>query len=340
LANQKIRIGFVPLNDCAPIVLAHELGVFQKYDLQVELSREPGWATIRDKMVYGQLEAAHALAGMVFAATLGLGSIAQPCLTALVLNLNGNAITVSSRLWELGSRVSFHTALKNQCNGEERPTFGMVSPVSSHHFILRKWFEQHSISAEHDVRVVVVPPPQMVANLQAGHLAGFCVGEPWNSVAVLSKIGVCAATSTAIFPDHIEKVLMVSQSFAERHHEQHIKLIMALMETCAFCQNPSNRAQVAGTLSQKRYLNVSIQAVRYGLDGKLGRETHPPFLTFSGLSANEPGFDKAEWVLRQLMKCGVLSDPALVRKLSIAKCFRPDLYHEAVRLGSPGNSST
>lgn len=329
MANQKIRLGFVPLNDCAPIVLAHELGLFSKYGLQVELSREPGWATVRDKLAYGQLDAAHALAGMVFAATLGLGSIVQPCLTGLVLNLHGNAITVSSRLWRLAAESSFHDVLKNECSEQHRPAFGIVSSVSSHHFILRKWLEQQAVSPEHDVRVVVVPPPQMVANLEAGHLDGFCVGEPWNSVAILAGAGVCAATSAALFPGHVEKVLMVRQSFAEAHHERHIGLISALIEACEFCSEPANRGQIAKTLSHKRYLNTSVRAIRSGLNGQLGKRNVAEFLIFAGENANEPGFDKAEWVLRQMIGSGMLN-PAQVRKVSIAKCFRPDLYHEAV----------
>jgi ABC-type nitrate/sulfonate/bicarbonate transport system substrate-binding protein len=331
LPNQKIRLGFVPLNDCAPIVFAHELGLFSKYGLQVELSREPGWATVRDKVAYGQLDAAHALAGMVFAATLGLGSIVQPCLTGLVLNLHGNAITVSSRLWKLAAESSFHDVLRNERSEQHRPTFGIVSPVSSHHFILRKWLEEHAVSPRHDVRIVVVPPPQMVANLEAGHLDGFCVGEPWNSVAILRGAGVCAATSAGLFPGHVEKVLMVRQSFAEAHHEEHILLISALIEACEFCHDPANRDQVAKTLSHKRYLNTSVRAIRSGLNGDIGKGTGAEFLIFAGANVNEPGFDKAEWVLRQMIGSGILSDPAKIRKLSIAKCFRPDLYHESAR---------
>jgi ABC-type nitrate/sulfonate/bicarbonate transport system substrate-binding protein len=179
LNAHKLRVGFVPLTDCAPLVMAEDLGLYQKYGLDVRLHRELGWATIRDKIIYGELDAAHAVAGMPFAATLGLGSVKCDCLTGLVLNLHGNALTLSTPLAQQG--VTDGASLRAeliQLRGERTLTFGIVSPVSSHHFLLRTWLSAAGINPDRDVRIVVVPPPQMVANLKSGNLDGCCVGEP------------------------------------------------------------------------------------------------------------------------------------------------------------------
>ena len=220
---RKLRVGFVPLTDCAPLVMAHELGLFRKFGLNVALSRELGWATIRDKIIHGELEAAHATIGMPMAATLGLGSIACDCLTALVLNLHGNAITLADELWKRGVRDG--KTLRDEIHLSRREkifTFGVVHTFSSHNFLLRDWLTAAGIHPDRDVRIVVVPPPQMVANLKGGNLDGFCAGEPWNSVAVQARVGWCVAASAELAPGPPEKVLMVRQDFAGQCDELHL----------------------------------------------------------------------------------------------------------------------
>ena len=157
LKSKPLRVGYVPLIDCAPFVIAQELGLFSKYDLNVVLSRQPGWATIRDKILYGDLEAAHALAVMPFAATLGLGSIRSECITGLVLNLHGNAITLSQELRQRGVRDARSLRAEIERNRERRIyTFGVVFQWSSHHFLLRHWLSAGGIDPDKDVRIVVV----------------------------------------------------------------------------------------------------------------------------------------------------------------------------------------
>ena len=222
--------------------MAHELGWFKQCGLNVVLSRELGWATIRDKVIHGELEAAHTVAGMPVAATLGLGSIACECLTALVLNLHGNAITLSSDLWKRGVRDG--NSLREEIarsRHEKVFTFGVVYPFSSHNFLMRDWLKRAGIRPDRDVRIVVVPPPQMVANLKAGHLDGFCAGEPWNSVAVQSRAGWCVAASAELAPCHPEKVLMVRRDFAEKRESEHLALAAALLDACEFCDAPENQ---------------------------------------------------------------------------------------------------
>jgi len=292
--------------------MAHELGLFKKFGLNVALSRELGWATIRDKIIHGELEAAHAVAGMPVAATLGLGSIPCDCLTALVLNLHGNAITLSNDLWKRGVRDG--KTLREEINRSRREkvfTFGVVYPFSSHNFLLRDWLTAAGIHPDRDVRIVVVPPPQMVANLKAGNLDGFCVGEPWNSVAVQSRAGWCVAASAELAPGHPEKIFMVRRDFSEKRDAEHIALIAALLEACEFCDVPDNREEIIATLAQPAYVNVPASALRRGFSADFdfghGDVRHiTNFNVFHRHNANEPSSDKAEWILQRLRASGLL----------------------------------
>src|SRR6266852_236561 len=205
---RPLRLGFVPLCDCAPLVMAQELGLFEKHGLKIHLSREPGWATLRDKIIYNELDAAHALAPMVFAASLGLGAVQTACVSGLVLNLNGNAITLAQSLH--AACASKGETLKEHVRRRDEPLIlGIPFLYSSHHFLLRAWLRSQGLTPGREVQLVVVPPPQMPFNLRAGHLDGYCVGAPWNSVAQLGGFGWRAASSRDIAPQHPEKVLMV-----------------------------------------------------------------------------------------------------------------------------------
>jgi ABC-type nitrate/sulfonate/bicarbonate transport system substrate-binding protein len=340
-----LRLGFVPLTDCAPLVIASELGIFRKYGINVVLSRELGWATIRDKIIYRELDAAHAVAGMPFAATLGLGSIRCDCVTALMLNLHGDAITLSNELWKRGVRDG--TSLRDEImrsRGRRLCTFGVVYPFSSHNFLLRDWLTASGINPERDVRLVVVPPPQMAANLKAGHLDGFCAGEPWNSVVVESGAGWCVAASAELDPGHPEKVLMVRREFAGKRHEEHLALVAALLDACEFCADPENRHEIVAILSRPEYVGVPAALLRRGFDGKFdfgqGRfRTVPDFNVFYRDDSNEPSGDKAAWVLQHLRDRGLCREPAALNFALGRSVFRLDLYEQAVRLrGLPRSS--
>ena len=335
LAPRVLRIGFVPLTDCAPIVMAKELGLFVKYGLRVELSRELGWATVRDKIVYGELDASHALAAMPLAATLGLGSAAVECLTALVLNLNGNAITLSNDLWKRGVRDghSLREAIRS-ARRERVFTFGVVFPFSSHRHLLRKWLCNHGIDPERDVRVVTVPPPQMAANLKAGNLDGFCAGEPWNSVAVQARAGWIAATSVELEPEHPEKVLMVRRDFAEHRKPDHCSLLMALREACEFCDQPANHAEIARTLARPEYVGVTAEILAHGLSGSLdcghgSLRRLDDFLVFHRNQANDPSTDKAAWSFELVRASGLCPNPTDLNFALCRKVYRADIFREA-----------
>jgi ABC-type nitrate/sulfonate/bicarbonate transport system substrate-binding protein len=339
--QQPLRLGFVPLTDCAPLVMAQELGLFRKYGLRVILSRELGWATIRDKVIYGELDAAHAVAGMPFAATLGWGSIPCDCLTALVLNQHGNAITLSTDLWRRGvcdgATLRQEICSQRARGGEKTFTFGAVSSFSSHYFLLRQWLETSGIPVGRNVRIVVVPPPQMAAHLKAGHLDGFCVGEPWNSAAVQAQDGWVVATSAELAPGHPEKVLMVRRDFAEQRPEEHLALVAALLDACKWCDAPENREQLVATLTRPDYVSASAVALWRGLEGRLdcghGRvRTVPDFLLFHRDNANEPSAGKAAWVLQHLRNSGLCPNPSLLNAGLGRQIFRADLFDQAVQL--------
>lgn len=341
--QRKLRVGFVSLTDCAPLVMAHELGLFRKFGLNVELSRELGWATIRDKVIHGELEAAHAVAGMPVAATLGLGSIKCDCLTALILNLHGNAITLSEELWKSGVRDG--ATLRGEINRLRREktfTFGVVYSFSSHNFLLRDWLTASGIHPDRDVRIVVVPPAQMIGNLQAGNLDGFCAGEPWNSVAVQARAGWCVATSAELAPGHPEKVLMVRRDFAENYDAEHIALVSALLEACKFCDAPGNREEITTTLAQPDYLNVSSAILRRGFSpefdfGHGKKRAIANFNVFHRHNANVPSADKAAWILQRLRVSGLCADASALDTELSQRVFRKDIFDRAVSLNKPAN---
>lgn len=337
LLARPLRVGFVPLTDCAPLVMAQELGLFRKFGLRVQLSRELGWATVRDKIIYGELDAAHALAAMPLAATLGLGSVACDCLTALVLNLHGNAITLSQELWKQGVRDG--ATLREEINKTRREkifTFGVVSPFSSHRHLLRQWLAAHGIDSERDVRLVVVPPPQLVANLKAGNLDGFCCGEPWNSVAVQARAGWIVAASAELDPGHPEKVLMVRRDFAVKREPEHLALVAALLAACEFCSRPENAAEIATTLAQPEFVGVPAEILQRSLNGEcdFGNGVTRPvrdFFTFHHNDANEPSGEKAAWVLQLMRASGLCAAPAALNFALSRRVFRADIFEQARR---------
>jgi len=333
--RRTLRLGFVPLNDCAPIIVAHEKGFFAERGLNVSLQRELGWATVRDKIIYRELDAAHALAAMPLAATLGLGSIRADCVTAIVLNLNGNAITLSENLWTLDVRDG--ATLREEIarvRHERLLTFGVVNRFSSHYHLLRKWFQLNNISESH-VRIVVLPPSQMDANLAHGNLDGFCVGEPWNSVAVRAGTGWVAATSVEIDEGHPEKVLMVRADFAERNKSEHLAVISALHEACAFCDQPANAGEVAEILARPGYVGIPAEEIRAGLNGnfRFGHEKSElrnNLCVFHRDGANEPTLARAVWTMELVRRSGICEEPSALNRHLAQKVFRTEIYKEAI----------
>jgi ABC-type nitrate/sulfonate/bicarbonate transport system substrate-binding protein len=229
--------------------------------------------------------------------------------------------------------------------GKRLFTFGVAFPFSSHNFILCEWLRAAGIEPQVDVEIVTVPPPQMFPNLRAGNLDGYCVGEPWNSLAVLRRAGWCVATSAELAPLHPEKILLVRRDFAEEREADHLALVAALIEACEFCDRPENRERVMETLAQPEYLDVPIRALRMSMNGTFdfghGRiKKDADFNVFSLHGANEPTTEKGEWVLQQMCASGALKDPTLIRPDSIAGLFRADIFHRANQLIKNNNHQT
>ncbi|MBV8223952.1 MAG: ABC transporter substrate-binding protein [Verrucomicrobia bacterium] len=203
-----IRIGYVPLMDAAPLIAADALGYFEQTGLRVSLEEELGWGSIRERIVYGELDAAHAPGGLLFSILLGIDAPPRSVQTDLVLNLQGNAITLSRRVWQKGVTDAESLRMMIRSEAPHKPKFAVVSPYSSHIFLLQKWLRTAGIDPEADVRTTILPPPLVVEHMQEGYIDGFCAGEPWNSVAALGGDGWIAATSASLAPGHPEKILV------------------------------------------------------------------------------------------------------------------------------------
>lgn len=346
---QPLRIGFIPLSDCAPLLVAKEKGFFERHGLDVVLIREPSWANVRDKVALGALDAAHMLAPMPLAATLGAGGWKKPQVTAIALSLNGNAVTVSTALWNrlldlepTLNEVRHETAnVLRRLIGADRKagraplTFATVFPFSSHQLQLRYWLASAGIDPDRDVNLVVVPPPQMVERLQAGEIDGFCVGEPWNSLAVLRGIGRILITGYEIWNNRIEKVIGVNRDWAERNPAIHKSMVMALIEAAEWLDRPENRLEGVQLIARPDYIGAeAAEAIHYGMLGTVrygsasNPEHCPDFHVFSRYCASFPWRSQAEWYLSEMRRWRLIDQDTDIS--AVADCvYRVDLYREA-----------
>jgi two-component system, oxyanion-binding sensor len=334
---RPLCIGFLPLNDCAPLIMARELGLFTKYGLDVQLKREASWSIIQDKIVYGALDAAHAPAAMPFAVNLCTQTPRVTCVTGLILNLQNAAIAVSQDLWK---RVGKDPAgLRDEIlrlRGKKTFTFASVFQYSSQHFLLRQWLRSVGVNPDRDVRIVMVPPTQMFPNLKLGYLDGFCAGEPWTSVAVEAGAAWCVATSAELAPLHPDKALVVRRAFAEQRANEHIRLLAALIEACAFCDRQENREHVCKTIAHPSYVNAPPSCLRPSLSGRaeFGEARTEPLrdlLIFARYRANEPAADRANWIVHKLVEMRAVKE-SMLQSAVIHEVFRPDIFYEARQL--------
>lgn len=348
LEKTEVRLGFIPLTDCAPLIVALEQGFFARYGLEVTLSREPSWANIRDKICFEMLDGGQMLAGMPLAATLGAESFVQPMVTAFTMSLNGNAITVSKTLHErmgqadpqameqmpLGARALRKLIEECKSQGERPLRFAMVFPSSSHNYLLRYWLASAGIDPDRDVVISVIPPPQMVAHLRAGLIDGYCVGEPWNTLAVEEGIGRVLISSYEIWNNHPEKVFAVTRAWAEAHPNTHRAILMALIQAAIWLDAPGNREQAARLLARPEYVNAAESSLRAGILGRFRyhrddvEKSMPDFHVFHRYAANFPWISHAEWIICQMLRWGQLAGPIDVKRAA-AGVYRPDLYRQA-----------
>ncbi len=358
LEKSDLALGFVPLTDCAPLVVAKEKGYFEQRGLDVELSRESSWANIRDKVSVGMLDGAQMLAGMPLASACGLDTSA-PMITGLSLDLNGNGITVSNELYErlvesgspdletpLGSAIALKQVIEAHHDAGGKPlVFATVFPYSSHNYLLRYWMGSVGIDPDRDVRLTVVPPPQMVNYLRAGVISGFCVGEPWNTQAVTAGLGHTLAASYDLWNNHPEKVFGVSWTWAAENPNTHKAVLSALLQAAAWIDEQHNRSEVCEILSQGRYVNTPADLLEMSMTGTFRFATdappraRPDFNVFNRYAANFPWRSHAVWFLTQMLRWGQLAEPQNLRRIA-EKVYRPELYREvAASLGMPSGSA-
>jgi nitrate/nitrite transport system ATP-binding protein len=314
LEQTTVNIGYIPLTDCAPLIIAKEKGFFAKYGIeQVNLSQEASWDAIAERVVSGELTAAQMVAGMPLALTLGMnGQPSTPISVPLVLSRNGNAITLSTKLSERG--IHSLQTLKAAINGQEpKITLGIVHSCSMHNLMLRYWLASGGIDPDLDLNLVVIPPQAMVSRLKSGQIDGFCVGEPWNTQAIQEGIGFVIATDLDIWAGNPEKVLGFTDSWVQQHPNTHMAIVQAILEACEYCDEPRHREEIVTLLAQN--LNIPPQYIRPGLIGPFDRggNTSPEFLPryhqFHVENANCPRRVEGLWVLTQLARWGITPFP-------------------------------
>ena len=316
LEQTTVNIGYVPLTDAAPLMIAKEKGFFAKYGIeQVNFSQEASWDAIADRIVSGELHAAQMVTGMPLALTLGMnGRASTPISVPLVLSRNGNAITLSTDLYKKGIRTlqNLKAAIRTTTI-ERKLTIGIVHECSMHNLMLRYWLASAGIDPDTDLDLVVIPPQQMVDRLRAGEIDGFCVGEPWNTQAVQAGIGFVIATDLDIWAGNPEKVLGFTEAWVQQHPNTHSAIVRAVLEACEYCDEPRHRKEILTLLS--RNLNISPQAISPGLIGPFDRggntlpEVLPRYHQFHVENANCPRRVEGLWILTQLARWGITPFP-------------------------------
>ncbi|WP_019904332.1 CmpA/NrtA family ABC transporter substrate-binding protein [Methylobacterium sp. 77] len=336
----RLALGYVPLVDAAGLIAAAELGFAKAEGLTLDLVREPSWATLRDKLALGHLDGAHILAPLAIASTLGLSGPQTRLRVPMALNLNGNAVTLSRPLWEAmeldGDEVDAVAAafarIAERRAGEGRPlTLGTVHPFSSHTYQLRIFAERGGLDLDATTRLVVIPPPQIAEALRRELIDGFCVGSPWNSVAVAEGYGRIAVLGSELMPDCPEKVLALPESEAERC----APLVRALDRAGRWCADPGNGAELAALLAREAYLGVPAPLLERALRGDVivdpdgSRRRDSRFVRF-GEPAHRPDPAHADWCIDQALRAGQLTATDDIRAAARA-VYRPDLFDAALQ---------
>ncbi|WGS17292.1 CmpA/NrtA family ABC transporter substrate-binding protein [Bradyrhizobium sp. ISRA463] len=340
-----LRIGFIPLVDAAALIVAADKGFTAAEGLDVTLVREVSWSNVRDKLNIGLFDAAHLLAPVAIASSLGLGHVKVPIAAPFNLGLNGNAITVSPALYAalmeeidgdrvdpmVTSRALARLVAKRRKSGAEPLTFGMTFPFSTHNYQLRFWMAAGGVDPDEDVQLVVLPPPYMVDSLANGHVDAFCVGAPWNSIAVDRGIGHILHFAADILLSAAEKVLAVRQNWSEKHSDVVAALLRAHLRAAEFIEDPQNRSEVASILAQPERIGVDASVIQRTLDGRLKvspdgtiRESRR-YLLVGREAVARPDPAQAAWLYAQMVRWGQAPFKQDALKAAMA-VFRPDLY--------------
>jgi len=336
--KKEVRIGFIPLTDCSSVVMAAVNEFDKKYGIRIIPSKEASWAAVRDKLVNGELDAAHVLYGLVYGVHLGIGGPKKDMAVLMNLNHNGQAITLSNQLKEKGA-VDGASLKKLIATDKREYTFAQTFPTGTHAMWLYYWLAAHDINPFKDVKTITVPPPQMVANMRVGNMDGFCVGEPWNNRAIMDRIGFTAVTTQDIWTDHPEKVLGTTADFVAKNPNTARALTAAIIEAGRWIDaSLANRRKTAETVASKAYVNTDMDVI---LERMLGRYSNGlgkswddrNYMKFYNEGAvNFPYLSDGMWFLTQHKRWGLLKgDPDY---LAVAKSInRIDLYKQAAAAG-------
>jgi nitrate/nitrite transport system substrate-binding protein len=331
--KQEVTIGFLPLTDCASIVMASTLGLDKKYGIKIVPSKETSFAGVRDKVINGELDAAAFLYGLVFGVQLGVGGRKTDMASLMTLNRNGQAITLSSQLAQKG--VIDGSTLAALMKREKREyTFAQTFPTGTHAMWLYYWLAANGINPLTDARSVTVPGPQMVANMRIGNMDGFCAGEPWNARAIADKIGFTVATSQDIWKDHPEKVLGTTAKFVEQNPNTARAMVAAVLEASRFIDaSISNRQKTATTIATRAYVNTDESVIAGRMQGHytngLGKtwDDPDPMRFFEDGAVNFPYLSDGMWFMTQQKRWGLLREHP--DYLAVAKKVnRIDVYRQ------------
>ncbi|MDA7415054.1 CmpA/NrtA family ABC transporter substrate-binding protein [Xenophilus arseniciresistens] len=332
--KEEVRIGFIPLTDCASVVMASVLGIDKKYGVKIVPSKEASWAGVRDKLVNGELDFAHVLYGLVYGVHLGIGGPKKDMAVLMTLNNNGQAITLSKKLADKGA-VDGASLAKLMATDKREYTFAQTFPTGTHAMWLYYWLASHGINPMKDAKAIVVPPPQMVANMRVGNMDGFCVGEPWNQRAIMDGIGITAVTTQDIWKDHPEKVLGTTADFVSKYPNTARAVTAAILEAGKWIDaGLTNKNKMAETIAEKSYVNTSVDAINQRILGRytngLGRNwddaNHMKF--YNDGAANFPYLSDGMWFLTQHKRWGLLKEHPDYLKVATA-INRVDVYKQA-----------
>jgi nitrate/nitrite transport system substrate-binding protein len=368
LEKDELKFGFIKLTDMAPLAVAYELGYFEDEGLYVTLEPQANWKVLLDRVIDGELDGAHMLAGQPLGATIGFGTNAH-IVTAFSMDLNGNGITVSNEVWEAmkahvpkgpdGKPVHPIKAdalepVVAAYRAQGRPfNMGMVFPVSTHNYELRYWLAAGGIhpgyytstdvtgQTQADVLLSVTPPPQMPATLEAGTIFGYCVGEPWNQQAVIKGIGVPVITDYEIWKNNPEKVFGVTAEWAEANPNTHLAVIKALIRAAIWldANDNANRQQAVEILARSQYVGADAAVIANSMTGTFEYErgdkrSVPDFNVFFRYFATYPYYSDAVWYLTQMRRWGQIGEPKSDEwyDKTARSVYRPDVYLQAARL--------
>ena len=336
--KEEVRIGFIPLTDCASVVMASVLGFDKKYGVKIVPTKEASWAGVRDKLVNGELDMAHVLYGLVYGVHLGVGGPKKDMAVLMTLNNNGQAITLSKKLADKGavdgpSLAKLMTTDKRP-DGEAR-TFAQTFPTGTHAMWLYYWMASAGINPIKDAKVITVPPPQMVANMRVGNMDGYCVGEPWNHRAIVDGIGITAITTQDIWRDHPEKVLGTTDDFVKKYPNTARAVVMAILEAGRWIDaSLLNKNKMAVTIADKSYVNTSVDVINQRILGRyqngLGKTWDDPnyMKFFNDGAVTFPYLSDGMWFLTQQKRWGLLKEHP--DYLGVAKQINKiDLYKQA-----------